>query len=542
MHFKKCPVFIIVFMLLFQISAGAYESLSYLYAGNTTTYINSVNETGANLTTVCPDYFAINSNGTLKTSIKADPLFVNSMHGKGIKVIPYLSNNWDRTLGRAAVANRSAFAVELASKVSGLECDGVNIDIQNLTEADRDAFTDFVWLLRAALPESKALYVCVAANPWNLTIGWQGSYDYGALGSVSDMLFIMAYDEHYTGGTPGAVASLSFAEQSVKYAVKYVQPVKVMLGIPFYGRYWKQGAAAGGYGITVSDVERLVSSYKAVTWYDSSAQCARATLTLSETDNAVIWGSNRLSAGIYDIWYENDTSLEKKLSLVSKYGLAGAGSWALGQEPGRIWKNYSLWLLGKPFIDIENHWAQSYILNLTQNGIISGFPDKRFVPNGNLSRAQAAALLVNLLGLQNETGSDTFTDTANHWAEKQISIAKQYGLFAGYGGNLFYPDKNITREEFAVVCDKVLYSPDTVNFSQKIYSDVSPESNPWSNKSIILLSMNNILSGYPDGTFLPGNTITRAEAVRVISAMLDFPGCFAAAPGKVLNPIPVEPH
>ncbi|WP_313563450.1 S-layer homology domain-containing protein [Ruminiclostridium cellobioparum] len=542
MHLKKCPIFIIVFAVLFQINAGAYESLSYLYGGNTTTYINSVNVTGANLTTVCPDYFEINGNGTLKTTIKADFLFVYSIHAKGIKVIPYLSNNWDRTLGRAAVANRSAFAAELAAKVSELECDGVNVDIQNLTEADRDAFTDFVRLLRAALPKSKVLYVCTAANPWGLTTGWQGSYDYKALGSNSDMLFIMAYDEHYSGGTPGAVASLSFAEQSVKYALKYVPPAKVMLGIPFYGRYWKQGAAAGGYGITISDVERLVSAYKAVTWYDSSAQCARAALVLSDTDNAVIWGSSRLSAGTYDIWYENDTSIEKKLSLVSKYGLAGAGSWALGQEPQRIWKNYGLWLLGKPFVDIENHWAQSYILNLTQKGIISGFPDKRFVPNGNLTRAQAAALFVNFLGLRNEPGSGTFSDTAGHWAEKQISITKQYGIFAGYGGNLFYPNKNITREEFAVICDKVLYSPDTVNFSQKIYSDVSPEINPWSNKSIILLSMNNILSGYPDGTFKPGNTITRAEAVRVISAMLDYPGGFSVAPGKFKSPIPIEPH
>ncbi|MDF2986614.1 MAG: glycoside hydrolase family 18 [Eubacterium sp.] len=387
MHLKKYPILIIVFIILFQIDTGAYESLSYLYGGNTTTYINSINVTGANLNTVCPDYFEINSNGTLKTTIKADPLFVYSVHAKGIKVIPYLSNNWDRALGRAAVANRSAFAAELAAKVVELECDGVNLDIQNLTEADRDAFTDFVKLLRAALPKSKALYLCVAANPWGFTTGWQGSYDYKALGSVSDRLFIMAYDEHYTGGTPGAVASLSFVEQSVKYVLKNVPSAKVIIGIPFYGRYWKQGAAAGGYGITLSDVERLVSAYKAVTWYDSNAQCARATLTLSDADNAVIWGSNRLSAGTYDIWYENDTSIEKKLSLVSKYDLAGAGSWALGQEPERFWKNYGLWLLGKPFIDIENNWAQSYILNLTQKGIISGFPGKRFVPNGKLTRA-----------------------------------------------------------------------------------------------------------------------------------------------------------
>ena len=191
---------------------------------------------------------------------------------------------------------------------------------------------------------------------------------------------------------------------------------------------------------------------------------------------------------------------------------------------------------------MENNWAQSYIINLTQKGYISGFPDKTFLPNGRLTRAQAAVLLVKILGLENETGAGTFSDTVGHWAEKQISIAKQYGIFSGYDGNLFYPEKNITREEFAVVCDKVLYSPDTVNFAQKIYSDVSPESNPWSNNSIILLSMNNIISGYPDGSFKPGNSISRAEAVRIISSMLNYTGGFSVAPGQIKDLTPIDPH
>lgn len=536
-------ILISIFAVVFQMNISAYESLSYLYGGNTATYINSVNVTDANLTTVCPDYFEINSNGTLKSTVKVDPLFVRSMHLKGIKVIPYLSNNWDRTLGRAAVENRASFVTELASKVLELDCDGVNIDIQNLTEVDRNSFTDFIRLLRAELPQSKRILVCVAPNPWGSTTGWQGSYDYKALGSYGDQLFIMAYDENYSGDpTPGPVAGFPFVENSIKYAIKYVAPLKIIIGVPFYGRYWKQGAAVGGYGITTADVGRLVSNYSASSWYDSTQQCARATLKLSENDNAIIWGSNRLSAGNYDIWYENEKSIEKKLSLVTKYGLAGAGSWALGQEPEHLWRNYSLWLYGKPFVDLENNWAQSYIINLTQKGYVSGFPDKRFIPNGRLTRAQAASLLVKVLGLENETGSGTFSDTVGHWAEKQISITKQYGIFTGYNENLFYPEKNITREEFAVVCDKVLYSPDTVNFSQKIYSDVSPETNPWSNNSIILLSQNNIISGYPDGTFKPGNTISRAEAVRIISSMLNYTGGFSVAPGQIKRVTPIDPH
>lgn len=542
MYKKIIFILFFVFTFIFQVDAYAYESVTYLYAGTTATYIKNVERTGSNLKTVCPDYFEINSNGTLRTASKADPLFVQSMHAKGIKVTPYLSNNWDRTLGRAAVANRETFVSDIAAKVISLECDGVNIDFQNLTEEDRDTLTDFIRQLRAVLPKTKTLSVCVSANPWGVTTGWPASYDYSALGNLSDQIFIMAYDEHYSGGTAGAVASFSFVEKSVKYALNYISPSKIVIGVPFYGRYWKQGAASGGYGITVSDVERLISICKAVTWYDATAQCARATLTVASTDNAVIWGDQKLSAGTYDIWYENEASIEKKLSLVSQYGLLGAGSWALGQEPEYFWQNYSAWLLGKPFTDIENNWAQSYIIDLYKKGILSGMSDRRFGPDESLTRAEAAALFVKMLGLQDETGTETFSDTKGHWAEKQISVARKYGIFKGYNGNLFYPDKGITREEFAVICDKVLFNAETVDFSQKIYSDVSADANIWSNNSIIVLSMNNILGGYPDGTFRPLKTISRAETARVTAAMLDYSGGFTITPDNVQNPTPVEPR
>lgn len=534
------PAFVLVF--LFQPTIQAAESLTFLFAGNTATYIRSVERTGSNIKTVCPDYFEINGDGTLKKTIKVDPFFVESMHAKGIKVMPYLSNNWDRALGLAAVANRISFVNALAAEINRLDCDGVTVDIQNLNELSRNDFTDFVRLLRRALPSPKLITVCVAPNPWNINVGWQGSYDYAALGTNCDFVFIMAYDEHYPGGSPGATASFPFVESSVKYALAKIPPSKILLGIPFYGRYWRNGAYTGGYGITVSDVERLVSTFQAVTWYEEGAGCPRATLTVKEGDNAVIWGSSRLSPGTYDIWYENDASIEKKLSLVSKYGLAGAGSWALGQEPGRFWLNYGAWLSGKPFIDIENHWAQSYIIELFEKGIISGKPGRTFEPESNLTRAEAAVLFVRMTGLQNTTGSDSFSDTVGHWAENQISIAKRYGIFQGYEGNVFYPEKRITREEYAVICDRILYSADTVDFSQNIYSDVNPETNVWSNKAIIVLSMNNILNGYEDGTFKPGNTITRAESVKVIRFMLEYPGGFTVSPNQIQIPESIQPR
>jgi len=512
-------------------SANAYEAVAFLFAGNTTTYIHYADRTGSRARTVCPDYFEINPDGSLLRTTKFDPSFVRAMHERGTRVTPYLSNNWDRVLGEKAVENRENFALEIAAAVEELNCDGVNLDIQNLTADWRDEFTDFVRLVRAAVPESKIVSVCVAPNPWGISTGWQGSYDYKALGEICEQVFIMAYDEHYSGGTAGAVASFKFVEDSVKYALKHVAANKIVLGVPFYGRYWREGAASGGQGITVSDVERLAANFKSELWYDSAAECARAKITVTASDNAVIWGWKALEPGVYDIWYENPRSLEKKLSLVRKYSLGGAGAWALGQEPEYFWNHYSDWLHGKVFSDIGGNWAQGYILNMVEVSAISGFPDGSFRPNEGLTRAQAAVLLARVTGVSAGTYSPArrggFSDTVGYWAEREIDLMQQAGAFIGYTDGLFHPEKIITREEFSVICDRILYYPDTADFGERIYPDVSAKTNPWSNKAIILLSVNGIMNGFSDGYFRPQKPITRAEATKMLWLMLHFRGGFA---------------
>ena len=58
----------------------------------------------------------------------------------------------------------------------------MNIDIENVTSGDRDAYTDFVRLLRDLLPADKSIVVSVAGNPWGISTGWLGSYDYAGTG------------------------------------------------------------------------------------------------------------------------------------------------------------------------------------------------------------------------------------------------------------------------------------------------------------------------------------------------------------------------
>lgn len=92
-------------------------NMSYLYFGNTQSYISQIDKTQGNLNLVSPSYFDINADGSLKVTSQFDPYFVQEMHNRGIKVVPFLSNHWDRTIGRAALANREKLASQIADVI-----------------------------------------------------------------------------------------------------------------------------------------------------------------------------------------------------------------------------------------------------------------------------------------------------------------------------------------------------------------------------------------------------------------------------------------
>ena len=496
-------------------------SVTYLYAGNTSIYLKNLARTRDNISIACPDYFEVDASGSLQLTRAVDPVFVSTAQGWGIQVVPFVSNHWNRSYGRAALANRAALSDALTAQVVTHNLDGIDIDIENITEADRASFTDFIRLLRQKLPTDKYLSVCVAANPHNWTTGWQGAYDYAALAGYVDHIFIMTYDESYAGGPAGPVSSYSFVEKSVQYALQHTTPDKILMGIPFYGRYWTADGSATGLAFTLSDIRALTARHSSVLWYDAGLQTARATMTVSSDGNAALWGGKIVSAGVYDIWYENDDSYRAKLSLVDKYGLKGAGSWALGQEYEDVWTGYRTWIHALPYHDIAGLWAEGHIAALYKEGIMTGSRPGYFEPQRAMTRAEAIVVLNRLLDIEPVAGAP-FDDIAGHWARGHIAAAAQAGIAQGNDGR-FRPNDPVSRQEFCLLIDRALWLPNTVDYNQSLFRDVSPVLTPWSNNAIVSLAVHGILDGYADGCFYPAKEITRAEAAKMIRCAGAYP-------------------
>lgn len=215
--------------------------MSYYYSGLGWDFIQHVDQTNGVLNVVSPDFFYIRKDGSLLLR-SANPDVIKALHRRKLKVVPFLSNHWDQDLGRFALMNRVLLAKQISHAIEELDLDGVNIDIENLTEKDRNLFTDFVRLVRKSIPRHKEVSVAVAANPFGWTKGWHGSYDYEYLAKYADYLMVMAYDESRLAGP---TASVGWVEKSIQYVLtQKISPQKLVLGLPFYGRCWMEGQSA----------------------------------------------------------------------------------------------------------------------------------------------------------------------------------------------------------------------------------------------------------------------------------------------------------
>jgi spore germination protein YaaH len=508
-----------------EAKANTYN-MSYVFYGETPELIQQVDTAKGALQAISPNYWELAADGSLVISNTMDLAFIDAMHTRNIQVVPYLGNEWNRTLAEKALQNREALAAQIAAAIEKYHLDGIDVDLENITQANRGDLIEFVQLLRAKLPLTKQISIAVPANPYGLTTGYEGAYDIKALAAVCDYIMIMAYDEHYPGDpAPGPVASLPFVEQSVKYALTQIPSSQLVLGIPFYGRFWNGQASYNGSGITNELASSLADKYNGFETYDEKNQSVKSEFSIRANDPRTQVFGQSLPNGRYTLWYENEKSLKAKLELVQKYNLKGTGSWSLNQATANTWSYYGIWSNGYYYADLQNHWAQHDAIQAIDKGWMVGVSPRQFAPDQPLTRAQAATIMARSLGstlgttLQISAPNAIFNDVStDHWAYSSITSLVEKGIITGIGNNLFAPDAPITREQMSVLLTRAL-KLETSPVSHLNFSDV--EMNRWSYSAIAALSANRVIYGYNDGSFRPMERISRAEMAAILYRMQD---------------------
>lgn len=151
----------------------------------------------------------------------------------------------------------------------------------------------------------------------------------------------------------------------------------------------------------------------------------------------------------------------------------------------------------------DNYWANPEINKLTRENVAFGYPNGNFRPNASISRAEFASLIVRGMNLEDsidDTPKYTFKDVPrNHWAYNIISAAKANDLMTGYPDGTFQPDKSVTKIEAMTM------------LSKKIDTNMSKE------------RANEILSKYSDGNKVPDWAKINVAKVLEANALEDMP-------------------
>ena len=147
-----------------------------------------------------------------------------------------------------------------------------------------------------------------------------------------------------------------------------------------------------------------------------------------------------------------------------------------------------------------------------------GYPDGSFGPSRNMTRAEVTAMFARLITEQIEpdkTYINTFNDVpATSWAANYIGFMQQFGIINGYNGS-FRPNDPVTRAEFAAIASRF----EKLTEGTASFTDVP--STHWAAKYINFAATRGWVTGYEDGTFRPGNPITRAEVATVTCRLLE---------------------
>lgn len=501
--------------------------MSYIYYGETPELIQKVDATQGALQTLSPSYFELSSNGSLVIADTLDPIFIKAMHDRGIKVVPFLGNEWNRALAEKALQNRESLSAAIVTAMQKYQLDGINVDLENITKSSRDALIDFVKLLRAKLPASKELSIAVPANPDGDTSESEGAYHLTALAASCDYIMLMAYDEHYQGDPEaGPVASLPFVEKSIQFALSQIPSTQLVLGIPFYGRLWNGQPAYDGVGITNALASTLAAKYGGSESYDNHAQSIQSKFTIQPDDPRTVVFGQPLPNGSYTLWFENERSLKAKLELVGKYQLKGTGSWSLNQAAADTWSYYESWANGHYYTDLQNHWSQHEAIEMVNKGWMLGVSSDLFAPEQSLTRAQAATIMSRVLAnskwvapAATITRSSGFSDvTEKYWAYNAILSMSKLGIIMGISHQRFAPDTPLTREQVSVLLLRLLNLQPSTN-SVTPFSDVT--TNRWSFSAIAALTENHILAGFKDGSFHPKEQVSRAQMAAILFRIQD---------------------
>lgn len=280
---------------------------------------------------ISPTWFSVaDSEGEITSFASED--YVTKSHNINIDVWPLISDfnkDVDFNLLLSSTSSRTKLINNIIYFVEQYNLDGINIDFEKIKSSYAKGYIQF---LRELSIEMRARKKVLSIDNY-IPLDFNSFYNIGEQGIVADYICVMAYDEHYSGSAEaGSVSSLNWVKTSIENTAKYAPMEKIIVGLPFYTRIWRE-TKEGKLETKALGMDaglNLVSSNNAKkTWNDEAGQYYAE------------WKDRKDKM---KIWLEEEHSLAAKLGLVKRDEVAGIAFWKLGLERKEAWNSVTDWL------------------------------------------------------------------------------------------------------------------------------------------------------------------------------------------------------
>ena len=319
-----------------------------------------------------------------------------------------------------------------------------------------------------------------------------------------------------SGASPQGKSSIADSVQA--YLDKGIPAEKLVLGMPLYG-YAYQGVSSQNNGLYSTYTSAKSVSYRTLKKNYLSNDAYRQ-YRHQEAQVPYLYGSRTF------ISYDDAESLAAKAALARSQGLGGIGFWELSQDDGGELTAAassafrSTW--GNPFRDVApGAWYEEAVRYVYEAGLMQGTTGTTFSPGRTSNRGQITAILHRLEGSP-RAGTPPFTDVAaDSYCADAVAWAEKNGIVRGFEDGTFRPEGRITRQQLAAILFRYLEhrGADTAGRADlSCFSDTAAVAD-YAREAMAWAVSAGLLQGWSDGTLDPAGSATRAQTAVILQRL-----------------------
>lgn len=177
------------------------------------------------------------------------------------------------------------------------------------------------------------------------------------------------------------------------------------------------------------------------------------------------------------------------------------------------------------FDDLDSvEWAREPICKLAEMGVLRGKEYRLFYPNDNITREEFVKMLTVAYKLNIENKTDKFTDVnADDWFMPYVAAALENGIVNGVSDDMFGTGQNIMRQDLAVMAYNAALK-NGVEFNTEDVKKFSDDDriSDYAKTAVYALKSQDIVNGIDGKNFAPQDTATRAEAAKILYALISL--------------------